>query len=496
MSRPGVLGILVGTALVAAAGTGAWWLSRQGSAPAAEERGRHYHCPMHPTLLADSPGDCPICHMSLVPLEHEDVAVPGAPGSQGDANEKSGIEQYHCPMHPTLVADQPGDCPICHMRLVSLEQEAVAPAPARGPAVPGLAPVRLSMRKQQLIGVKTAPVVREPLARAIRAVGRVTYDETRLHHVHTKVAGWVEKLHANATGGVVRAGQPLLEIYSPELLASQQEYLIALRARERAAASTLPSAAGLGQELLSAARRRLELYDLTEEQILELERTGVARRTTTLQAPISGTIIERMATQGQRIGADTNLLDIADLSRVWVLASIYEHELPLVHEGQRATMRLAYVPGTSFEGLVTLVYPVLEAATRTASVRLSFANPALTLKPGMYADVELDVELGQRLVVPETAVTETGVRSVVFVDQGDGLFEPREVQIGLRVPERYEILAGLVEGERVLTSANFFVDSESKLKSALAAMQQAPVAPAAAGSGDEAAGPPATPHRH
>jgi Cu(I)/Ag(I) efflux system membrane fusion protein len=330
------------------------------------------------------------------------------------------------------------------------------------------------MQKQQLIGVKTALVTRAPFLRTIRAVGRVTYDETRLHHVHTKIAGYVEKLYANATGETVRSGQPLLEIYSPELLASQQEYLVALRARARTADSTLPSVAGSGEQLLESARRRLELYDVTDEQIGELERTGQARRNITLDAPISGTILQRMVAQGERVEPEMTLLDIADLSRVWVVAAVYEYELPFVYQGQEATMSLSYLPGRAFEGRVSLVYPVLDAATRTAQVRLEFDNPGLLLKPDMFADVELSADLGERLAVPDTAVMDTGTRSVVFVDKGDGFFEPREVRIGLRLPDHYEILDGLTEGERVLTSANFYVDSESKLKAALAAMDEAP----------------------
>jgi RND family efflux transporter MFP subunit len=373
-------------------------------------------------------------------------------------------------MNPGEVSDAPGKD---SMGMEMVAEEIVEGEP-QASTVPGLATVRIPMQKQQLIGVKTALVTRAPFLRTIRAVGRVTYDETRLHHVHTKIAGYVEKLYANATGETVRSGQPLLEIYSPELLASQQEYLVALRARARTADSTLPSVAGSGEQLLESARRRLELYDVTDEQIGELERTGQARRNITLDAPISGTILQRMVAQGERVEPEMTLLDIADLSRVWVVAAVYEYELPFVYQGQAATMTLSYVPGRTFEGRVSLVYPVLDAATRTAQVRLEFDNPGLLLKPDMYADVDLSADLGERLAVPDTAVMDTGTRSVVFVDKGDGFFEPREVRIGLRLPDHYEILDGLTEDERVLTSANFYVDSESKLKAALAAMDEAP----------------------
>ena len=428
------------------------------SAPASGSRepvpATRWHCPMHPTIVSDRPGECPICHMTLVP-ERPDEGLrargsgtgPVSPGGDGTARAARGT--------------------------------APAGTPGQPQGVPGLAPVHLSPGKRQLIGVKTAPVARAPFIRTIRAVGRVAVDETRLRHIHTKVPGTVEALHANATGERVREGAPLLEIYSAELLASQQEYLVALRARERTAGSALPSVAGSGDELAASARRRLELLDLTDAQIEELERTGKARRTITLFSPISGTILQRMVTQGERIEPGMTLLDIADLSRVWVIASVYEYEMPFVRPGQPARMRLSYLPGTEFAGRVGLVYPTLEAATRTVQVRVEFDNPDRTLKPDMYAEVELVSALGERLSVPETAILQTGDRDVAFVDTGDGVFEPRQVRIGIRLPDRYEVLSGLAEGERVLASANFFVDSESRLKAAFSAATEGGTVPPA-----------------
>jgi multidrug efflux pump subunit AcrA (membrane-fusion protein) len=355
--------------------------------------------------------------------------------------------------------------------------ELPGPAARGADEVPGLATVRLTARKQQLIGVRTSLVVRAPFRRTIRAVGRVTYDETSLRHVHTKIAGYVEKLHTNSTGEAVLEGQPLAEVFSPELLASQQEYLVALQARARTAGSSIPSVAGTGDALVASARRRLELFDLSDEQIREIERSGRPRRTVTLAAPTSGTILDRQVTEGQRIEPEMNLLDIADLSRVWVVASVHEYEAPFVRRGQEATMTLPYLPGKAFEGRVSFVYPVLDAATRTAQVRIELPNPDLALKPGMYADVTLTADLGERTAVPASAVMDTGVRSIAFVDKGDGYFEPRELEIGLRSPDSYEVLRGLEPGESVLTSANFFVDSESKLEAALAAMAGGSTAP-------------------
>jgi len=411
-------------------------------------------------------------------------AADGPTAAAGAATHPVGA-RYHCPMHPTMMADRPGDCPICGMRMVHLEEpesggsrasQAVAGGTGAHASVEGRAGVWIPLRKQQLIGVRTEEVGTIPFIRRIRTVGRVTADETRLHHVHTKIEGWIETLHANATGVKVRKGQPLLAIYSPEMVASQEEYLLALRARLADRGELLPQVARSGDDLVESARRRLVHYGLSAAQIEEIERTGVPSRTVTLYAPISGYVTQRNVTQGEKVGPDTTLLDIADLSRVWMMASVYEYELPFVHAGQAATVTLSYLPGKTLHGRATLVHPVLEGATRTVQVRLEFDNPELALKPEMYADVEIESDLGERLAVPEGAVLSSGQRDIVFVDQGDGYFEPREVRLGVRLPEAVEVVDGLSRGERIVAAGTFFVDSESKLKSA----QSAAVTPAPA----------------
>lgn len=375
-------------------------------------------------------------------------------------------QKWTCPMHPQIVMDHPGSCPICGMDLVPVgSRSASHPTSPSGVAGQGL--VHLDATRRQLIGVRTASVELAPFTRTIRAVGRVSYDETRLRHVHTKIDGYVEHLFANATGESVRRGQPLLEIYSPELLASQQEFLVALAARNRMGGSGLSSVAGYGQDLVESARRRLQLFDMTDAQIAQVEQTGTPQRTVTVYAHESGVVMMRNVTEGERIEAGKTLLDVADLSKVWVLASVYEYELPFVHQGQPATMRLSYLPDRTFTGKVSLVYPSIEAATRTAQVRIAFDNPDLALKPDMYAEIELAAALGERVSVPDEAVLDTGSRSLAFVEKQPGVFEPREVRIGARLSDRYEVLSGLAPGEQVVVSGNFLIDSESKLKAAL-----------------------------
>ena len=421
-----------------------------------------YHCPMHPMMVADKPGDCPICSMRMVPAGESETKSPQTKVLPQIPRKKV---IYRSTMNPGELSDRPGKDSM-GMEMVPVEMEEESPG---APAVEGLAGVRIPYRKQQLIGVRTIVARRAPLVRTLRTVGRVTADETRLHHVHTKVGGWIETLYADATGEKVRRGQPLLSLYSPELLATQEEYLVALRSRRDMKEGTLKDLLRGADDLVASARQRLLLYDMTPAQIQRLEQTGEASRTVTLYAPLTGHVIARKVSHGERIEPDTSLLDIADLSRIWVIASIYEYELPFVRVGQRAAMTLAYVPGKTYRGRVALIYPVLDETTRTAQVRLEFDNPDLSLKPEMYAHVELESDLGERLSVPDSALLSTGTRDIVFVAEGEGYFEPREVQVGLRLPDAVEILGGLAEGETVVVSGNFLIDSESKLKAALQA---------------------------
>jgi Cu(I)/Ag(I) efflux system membrane fusion protein len=393
---------------------------------------------------------------------------------------QDGVTGFVCPMHPQVAQERPGKCPICGMDLVPAPERpahAGQAGPAEPVAVAGLARVRLTDEKARRIGARSVPAVSARFERIVRAVGDVAVDETRLRRVHTKTAGWVERLWANAAGAPVRQGAPLLEIYSPELLAAQEEFLVALRAQGSLASSSMPEVARSADSLVRAARRRLALLDMGGDDIAALESSGRARRTVVVESPISGTVLFRGIAQGARVEPGTLLLEVADLSRVWVLASVFEYELPFVREGQAATLTLPYLPGREFHGTVTQVYPTLDPATRAAQVRVEVANPEGTLRPGMFAEALLVADLGERLSVPTEAVMETGTRSVVYVDEGDGVFSPRVIEIGSRLAGRVEVLAGLAAGERVLAQGNFFVDSESKLHAGLEAAAQSAAQP-------------------
>ena len=330
--------------------------------------------------------------------------------------------------------------------------------------------VQISPEKQQLIGVKIGTVEMKPLEKVIRTVGRVDYDEKRLATISPKIGGWIEDLYVDFTGKFVKQGDPLLTIYSPELVATQEEYLLALQAKKELKKSSFPEVAGSGDSLADSAKRRLKLWDITDEQIKILEESGQSKKTLTLYSPFTGFVLEKNAYRGMNVMPGVTLFKLADLSVVWLIADIYEYELPFVRLGQQASVQLSYLPGEAFTGKAIYIYPALDPNTRTAKVRFEFTNPYGKLKPEMYANVEIKIRLGQKLVVPEGAVIDTGLRQMVIIDKGSGYFEPREVKVGSKVDDYYEVTKGLKAGERVVTSANFLIDSESKLKEAMGGM--------------------------
>jgi membrane fusion protein, copper/silver efflux system len=328
--------------------------------------------------------------------------------------------------------------------------------------------VEIPTDKQQLIGVRTVQAAIKPLHRVIRTVGRIEYDERKLATANTKIEGWIEKLHVDYTGRHVQKGEPLAEIYSPELVATQQEFLNILRwagqsqsvKDERTAMLLVKDA----QAMLEAAKERLRLWDISDEQIKKIETTGKPIRTLTIYSPVSGYVLQKMAVQGMRVMPGEKLFDVVDLSSVWIVADIYEYELPLIKVGQAARIGLSYFPGKDFSSQVDYVYPALTGETRTAKVRFTIPNPEGTLRPQMFTNVEIKINLGNRLAVPAEAVIDTGVRQIVYVDKGEGYFEPREVTTGIKVDELVEVTGGIKAGEKVASSANFLIDSEAQLK--------------------------------
>lgn len=343
------------------------------------------------------------------------------------------------------------------------------PAASEMQMAPGA--VMVSPERQQLIGLKTGLVEYRSIERTIRTVGVVEFDERRLADVNIKIEGWIESLLVNFTGEPVKKGQPLLTIYSPDLVSTQAEYLQALRARQTLSKSRFADIAAGAETLVNASKRRLQYWDISDEEIADLERTGIPRKSTTIYSPITGIVIEKMAVRGKKVMPGESLYKVADLSTVWIQGEIYEYEVPLVRLGQAASVTLASYPGEIFRGKVSYIYPVLTEKTRTVKVRFEFPNTKDgKLKPQMYANVELKIPFGKRLVVPDEALLDSGTRQLVFIDKGQGTFEPRDVKVGARADGYTEILAGLSAGERVVTSANFLIDSESQLKTAVGGM--------------------------
>jgi RND family efflux transporter MFP subunit len=379
---------------------------------------------------------------------------------------------YVDPMHPGYTSDKPGIAPDCGMTLEPVYADS---PPVAGPAEiaeSGLPPgaIHVPPERQQLIGVTFATAEWDSTPRALRTIGRVSYDETRVVHVHTRIDGWIEKVFVDFTGEFVKQGVPLLTIYSPEMLASQQELLLAVRARDLMASSPLASAARHGESLLDAARRRLELWDLSADQIQQVLTTGEPIRSVTVHAPASGFVLERKAFPNQKVTPDADLYTIADLSRVWVMADVFESDIASIRQGTAAYLMFPYQGIPPISAKVAYVQPQVDPVTRTIKVRLEAANGSGRLKPEMFVNVEFGIASARRLTVPAGAVLDTGERQTVFVDLGQGYLEPRAVEIGERLGDRTVIVKGLAQGERVVSSGTFLIDSESQLKAAVRGM--------------------------
>jgi Cu(I)/Ag(I) efflux system membrane fusion protein len=389
--------------------------------------------------------------------------------------------RYQCPMHPSIVLDHPGECPICGMKLVKLEEPmgAGTQASATGISyadeasvssspVQGQATVAIDPARQQLIGLTTAPVTAGPVGGAWRTVGRVAVDETRVRHINVKIPVFVERIYVDFVGKAVRKGDPLFAVYSPELVSAQEEYLLALQMqRSLQKGHTLTNDA---DALVAAARRKMSLWDIPDAEIDRIASTGEATKTLIFYSPVSGVVTKKDVVEGMKLEAGAMPYEIVDLSTVWVLADVYESELRLIKEGMPATLTLNAFPNREFDGKVLFMDPLLDPSTRTVKVRLAFRNPSGDLRPEMFGEVVLKGEPREGLRILQDAVIDSGTEKIVFVSLGNGKFEPRIVWLGDSSGNEVEVVSGLKNGEQVVTRANFLIDSESKLRASLQAM--------------------------
>jgi Cu(I)/Ag(I) efflux system membrane fusion protein len=403
---------------------------------------------------------------------------------------------YTCAMHPFIIKDKPGTCPICGMQLIKKVEGAQASAQEQKM----LGHVSLSPTQAVMANVATVPADFAPLSKEINAVGIVQYDQSKQAKVTAWVAGRIDKLLVNTVGAYVSKGRPVAEIYSPDLVAAQQEYLLALKSREQFQKSSIQAISQGGEGLVSSARQRLKLMGVRDEQIAGLEKAGHPNIKLPIYTPLSGVVIEKMVQEGQYVNMGDPLFSIADLSNVWVEVEVYENEFAFVKMGQRVEILSQSYPGKTFSGRVSFIYPFLDPKTRTVKVRVDLANPGLKLKPDMFVNAQIKAPLGNTLVVPATALMDTGKRQVVWVESQPGMFEPRDVQAGARVGDKVQILSGLKRGDKVAASGGYLIDSESQLSAGSGggggheghaggakAAGAAPAAPTAPGAGAPAA---------
>lgn len=393
--------------------------------------------------------------LSLPHLSHE---------NEGRAEAAEVKQLYTCSMHPFIIRDKPGPCPICGMDLVPVRATAGRKEEDGGESTI----ITIDPATQQKMGVRFSTVKKADLTRTIRTIGLVGYEEPTQYSVNAKIDGWVERLYVNQTGAAVRKGQPLFDIYSPDLVTAQQEFLLAVRNHEIFEQSPYPEIARGANDLLLAAKKRLQYWDITDEQIETLERTGEIKKTLTLFAAQSGVVTRKNITEGAFIKAGAELYQISDISRVWIYADIYEYELPWIKEGHLAVVQFPY-SRSPVHGTVSIVYPYVEPKTRTVKARIDVDNADLALKPDMYVNVQIEGQQARAaLTVPSEAVLRSGKQETVFVALGDGRFDPRRVRTGLESDDgAIQILEGLHEGEKIVTSAQFMFDSESRLREAI-----------------------------
>jgi membrane fusion protein, copper/silver efflux system len=388
----------------------------------------------------------------------------GAPQHSSAAPPARKILYWVDPMHPAYKSDKPGIAPDCGMKLVPVYED-----DRKQVDTPPAGAIHVSADKQQLIGVTYGTASFTTKTETIRAVGRVAQDETRLTRVHPRIEGWIAKTFVDYTGQLVGKGDPLLTIYSPDMLASEQELLLALRARDQMKAGPMKEAWGNSEMLLEATRRRLELFDLSRAQIDQVERTHTPIESITLFSPATGYVVARNAYPSQRVTPETELYTLSDLSRVWIMADVFETDISRIREGQNAVVTAPSGEAAAFSARVSYIQPQVDPQTRTMKVRLETANAGLRLKPDMFVNVQFPLAAARKLTVPADAVMDSGTKQTVYIDRGNGYLEPRAVQIGERMGDRIEIVAGLNADERIVTSGTFLIDSESRMQPTAAA---------------------------
>jgi membrane fusion protein, copper/silver efflux system len=456
--------LMIASSAVASGATYAW-LSREHNVPVPpvpmESTKASYVCPMHPTIIQDHPGECPICGMKLVKSAPDDSKTSRSAAARG----KDKPLYYRSPMNPRQTSPEPKKDEM-GMDYVPVYADDVG----GDSTVKGFATVDIDPARQQLIGLKLVAVSHGTVGGAWRTVGRVAVDETRVRHINLKVPTFVEQIFVDFIGKAVKKGEPLFSVYSPELFSAQEELLLALRTQKTLSRSATMT--GEGDALVAAARRKLELWDVPDTEIQRIEQTGTAMKSITFYSPISGVVTKKDVVEGMKLEAGAMPYEIVDLSQVWVFAEVYESELRHVKVGMAATMTLKAFPNREFKGKVSFLDPLLDPLTRTVKVRLVFPNPTGELRPEMFGEVTLQGAVREGLRIPVDAVIESGTKSIVFVSLGEGKFQPRQVETGDRDGTNVEVLSGLDDADQVVTRANFLIDSESRLRSSLAALDQ------------------------
>ena len=384
-----------------------------------------------------------------------------------DGKAAQGKQLYTCSMHPFIIKDKPGTCPICGMELIKKIDgtgNGGAQTAEQKKQADMLGHVSLSPTQRVMANIATVAAKEAALNKEINAVGIVQYDQSRQGKVTAWIAGRIDKLHVNTVGSFVSKERPVAEVYSPDLLATQQEYLLAIKSRDQLKNSPIPSIAQNGDGLVASAKQRLMLFGVKESQIAELEKAGKPNIRLPIYTPLSGVVIEKMVQQGQYVNTGDPLFNIADLSTVWVEVEVYENEFPNIHIGQKVEIRSQSFPGRPFIGRIAFIYPFLDPKTRTVKARVEMPNPGQKLKPDMFVNAIIKVPLGSAIVVPVTAVMDTGKRQVVWVESSPGMFEPRDVQVGQKTDDKVQILSGLKPGDKVAASGGYLIDSEAQLK--------------------------------